>query len=146
MGPETPRNEAQEGRARSTLVRLSNSTDGMARRAFPCRREHLLKTENKAEEPHIVMYMGEELEQAVEVFNNVKIEEITDQQIASFDQIRQGLDFGYAVDPVSLGRMHFDRKKRTLYIFREAYGIGVGNRALFDRLAPRGAQNANDSR
>jgi phage terminase large subunit len=32
--------------------------------------------------------------------------------------------------------MHFDRKKRTLYIFREVYGIGVGNRALFDRLAP----------
>lgn len=95
--------------------------------------EHLRKT-NEAAYRH--EYLGEEIGTGLEVFNNIKIDEITDAQVSSFDQIRQGLDFGYAVDPVSFGRMHFDRKKRTLYIFRELYGIGVGNRALFDRLTP----------
>lgn len=93
--------------------------------------EHLRKT-NEAAYRH--EYLGEEIGTGLEVFNNVKIREIKDEEIKTFDQIRQGLDFGYAIDPVSFGRMNYDRKKRTLYIFRELHGIGIGNRAFFDKL------------
>ena len=83
----------KEGWTRSTLSDYRTSTDGMARRAFPCRRG--TPAENKRGR-YRHEYLGEEIGTGLEVFNNVKIEEITDQQIASFDQIRQGLDFGYA--------------------------------------------------
>jgi len=75
-------------------------------------------------------YLGEEIGTGLEVFNNVTLQEITDEEIKTFQNIRQGLDFGYAIDPVCFGRMNYDRKKRTLHIFREVSGIGIGNRQL----------------
>lgn len=79
-------------------------------------------------------YLGEEIGTGLEVFNNVTLREIQQSEIDNFDHIRQGLDFGYAVDPVCFGRMHFDKKKRKLYCFRELSGIGIGNRALAAKL------------
>jgi phage terminase large subunit len=93
--------------------------------------EHL-KAVNESAYKH--EYLGEEIGTGLEVFNNVTIRTITDDEINSFTQIRQGLDFGYAVDPVCFLRMNFDRKKRALHIFREVSGIGIGNRALAGRL------------
>lgn len=93
--------------------------------------EHLKKV-NEAAYRH--EYLGEEVGTGLEVFNNVTLRTITDEEIKEFCHIRQGLDFGYAVDPVAFGRMEFDAKKRRLFLFREVSGVGIGNRALFDRL------------
>jgi PBSX family phage terminase large subunit len=98
---------------------------------FIAEAEHL-KTVNEPAFRH--EYMGEEIGTGLEVFNNVTLRTITDDEIQSFSQIRQGLDFGYAVDPVCFLRMNIDRKKRALHIFREVSGIGIGNRALAARL------------
>lgn len=91
-----------------------------------------LKSVNESAYNH--EYLGHEIGTGLEVFNNVTIREITEEEIKSFAQIRQGLDFGYAVDPVCFLRMNVDRKKRALHIFREVSGIGIGNRALAARL------------
>jgi phage terminase large subunit len=77
-------------------------------------------------------YLGEEIGTGLEVFGNVTIRPVTAEERAT--NIRQGLDFGYAIDPVAFLRMSFDRKRRRLYIFREVYGIGIGNRKLFSLL------------
>ena len=127
------RNEDKEGWTRSTLVRLSNRTAEWLGERFLADAEHLRKT-NEAAYRH--EYMGEEIGTGLEVFNNVKIEEITDQQIASFDQIRQGLDFGYAVDPVSFGRMHFDQKKKNALYFQR----GVRHRRRESALCLTGSR------
>lgn len=81
-------------------------------------------------------YLGEEVGTGLEVFNNVEVRGITAEERATFGQIRQGLDFGYAVDPVSFTASYYDAKRRTLWIFDEVSGVGISNRALAERLGP----------
>ena len=82
-------------------------------------------------------YLGEEVGTGLEVFNNITIEPIISD---SFDQIRQGLDFGYAADPACFVRMHYDKTRRRLYIFDEVSGTGLFNRELWEKV-----KNYNDS-
>lgn len=82
-------------------------------------------------------YLGEEVGTGLEVFTNVTLEALTDLEIGRFDHIRQGLDFGYAVDPACFERMHYDSKRRRLYLIDEVAGIGLFNRELFDKLKAR---------
>jgi PBSX family phage terminase large subunit len=79
-------------------------------------------------------YLGEEIGTGLEIFNNVTVRTIPDSEIAWFDNFYQGLDFGYAVDPLWFGEAHYDSKKRRLYIFSEISGIGISNRQLAERL------------
>lgn len=84
-------------------------------------------------------YLGEEVGTGLEVFNNVELRIITQDEIAAFDRIRQGLDFGYAVDPLCFERMHYDRTRRRLYLFAEISGLNLFNRQFWEK-----AQRYND--
>lgn len=84
-------------------------------------------------------YLGEEVGTGLEVFNNIELRTITDDEINIFDRIRQGLDFGYAVDPLAFERMHYDRTRRQLYIFAEISGLNLFNRQFWEK-----AQRHND--
>lgn len=66
-------------------------------------------------------YLGEAIGNGGKVFDNIVIRQITDEEIAVFDRIRQGLDFGFAADPLAYERMHLNKKQRRLYIFGEVY-------------------------
>jgi len=81
-------------------------------------------------------YLGEEVGTGLEVFTNVEIRTIPADERAIFDQIRQGLDFGFAVDPLCFEQMHFDRTRRTLYFLEEISGIGLHNREFFEKAKP----------
>lgn len=83
-------------------------------------------------------YLGKEVGTGLEVFTNVAVEAINDAEISRFDQIRQGLDFGYAVDPLAFERMHYDRRRRRLYFIDEIQGINLFNREFFDKVKARG--------
>lgn len=98
--------------------------------------EHLKKTNEMAYRHE---YLGEEVGTGLEVFNNIELRTITDNEIASFDRIRQGLDFGYAVDPLCFERMHYDRTRRRLYLFAEISGLNLFNRQFWEK-----AQRYND--
>lgn len=74
-------------------------------------------------------YLGEVTGTGGEVFTNVKCRPITDEEIKEFYNIKRGMDFGYAVDPFAYNVMHYDRKKKRLYIFHEIYKVGLSNRA-----------------
>lgn len=78
-------------------------------------------------------YLGEEVGTGLEVFSNVTIEPIADSLIATFDHIRQGLDFGYAADPICFERMHYDSTRRRLYFIDEISGINLFNREFYER-------------
>lgn len=99
---------------------------------FVMDREHL-RTINEQAWRH--EYMGEEVGNGLEVFKNIHLQEFSDEECEAFINVRQGLDWGYAVDPVALNRVSYDRKRRWLYIFGEISGIGIGNREL-DDLTP----------
>jgi len=85
-------------------------------------------------------YLGEEVGTGLEVFNNVELRPVGQDEINVFDQIRQGLDFGYAVDPLCFVRMHYDRTRRRLYLFREISGLNLFNREFWEK-----AQRYNDA-
>lgn len=76
------------------------------------------------------MYLGEPSGGGVVPFDNLQFRTITAEEIEHFDNIKQGLDFGYAVDSVCWGKMHYDRTRRKLYIFDEIYGVKISNREL----------------
>lgn len=79
-------------------------------------------------------YLGKPTGSGIVPFNNLVFEEITDRQIKDFDNLRQGIDWGYGVDPLSYGLMHFDKTRRKLYIFGEIYGTKISNRELGEKI------------
>lgn len=72
------------------------------------------------------------------VFENAVAETITDEQIAQFDRIINGLDWGYYPDPWAFNRCHFDAARRTLYIYDELHTYKKGNRETADLLLEHG--------
>ena len=67
-------------------------------------------------------YLGAVTGTGGEVFTNL------DEEIAVFYRLRNGLDFGYAGDPLAYLKMHFDRTRRRLFIFGEVYGTRLSNK------------------
>jgi len=98
---------------------------------FLAEAEHLKKTK---ELTYRHEYLGEEVGTGLEVFTNVILETITDEQIAWFDRIRQGLDFGYAAHPACFERLHYDSTRRRLYLFAEVAGLNLSNRLLWMKI------------
>ena len=92
--------------------------------------EHLKKTNETAYRHE---YLGEEVGTGFEVFTNVVLQTIPDSLIQSFDNIRQGLDFGYAADPLCFIRLHYDKTRRRIYLFHEISGLNLFNREFAQR-------------
>jgi len=72
-------------------------------------------------------YMGEVTGTGLEIFTKVTKKELTDSDIAGFDNIRRGLDWGFATDPLAYITMHYDSTRRKLYIFNEFFKVGVSD-------------------
>ena len=72
------------------------------------------------------------------VFENAVAETITDEQIALFDRVLNGLDWGYYPDPWAFNRCRFDAPRRTLYIYDELHAYKKGNRETADMLLEHG--------
>ncbi len=88
-------------------------------------------------------YMGEAIGSGVVPFDNLQIEpgSITDEMVTNFDNIRNGLDFGYATDPLAFVRWHYDKKKNGIYAIDEIYGVKLSNREFAKILYERGYQS-----
>lgn len=70
-------------------------------------------------------YLGEVTGTGRNVFNNLEIRTITDEEILErFDNRMFGIDWGFANDPFVWLAMHFDRNHRILYIFDEIRCLG----------------------
>lgn len=100
--------------------------------------EHLKNTKPTSYEHE---YLGNVTGTGGEVFDNVQIRTISDEEIQSFWNIKRGLDFGYAIDPLSYGTMHYDRKKKRLYIFHELYKVGLSNYAAYQHIKEENKTN-----
>lgn len=53
------------------------------------------------------------------VFDNVEIREITDEELSHFDNIYNGVDWGWYPDPYAFVRVHYEGAQHTLYIWQE---------------------------
>lgn len=85
-------------------------------------------------------YMGEAIGSGVVPFSNLKVEKgsITDEMVKQFDNIRQGVDFGYATDPLAFVRWHYDKKKNGIYAIDELYGQKISNREFAKWIKSKG--------
>ena len=86
-------------------------------------------------------YLGEVVGFGGEVFGNVTMREITQQELEMFDHIARGLDWGYAVDPLHYTVNHYDSTRRRLYIFFEIQEIRMSNRVLAEKIKAENKQN-----
>lgn len=77
------------------------------------------------------MYLGEAIGTGGQVFDNLQLRSISDDELAAQDRMFNGLDFGFAVDPDAFVRAAYDARRRRLYILDEYYGV----RTPVDRLA-----------
>ena len=64
-------------------------------------------------------YLGEVVGSGTQVFANLQLRDIPDEEISQFDRITNGVDWGWYPDPWAWNRMHYDAARRTLYLFSE---------------------------
>ena len=64
------------------------------------------------------------------VFKNWRTEDLSD-VMAEFDNYFNGLDWGFSVDPLAFVRLHYDKKRKKIYITDEIFGTEID----FDWLA-----------
>jgi len=83
-------------------------------------------------------YLGDAVGGGITPFHNLEFREITDFEIGYFDNICQGIDWGFAVDPVCFLRMHYDKTRMILYIFGEIYGQKISNFDLAKMIIQKG--------
>ena len=81
-------------------------------------------------------YLGEVTGTGGEVFGNVTLRAVTDEEISRFDNLRRGIDWGYAADPFAYNVCHYDKTRRRLYIFHEIHKVKLSNRAAAERIKP----------
>lgn len=93
--------------------------------------EHLKATKPESYEHE---YLGKVTGTGAEVFRNLTFRRITEEEIARFDRIRRGLDFGYAADPLHYTECHYDKTRRRLYIFAEIHKVQMSNRAAVEAI------------
>lgn len=79
-------------------------------------------------------YMGNANGNGGNVFDNVSVREITDEEISHFDRIFNGVDWGWYPDLYAFARVHYEPSKHTLYIFQEFTCNKQSNRQTADKL------------
>jgi phage terminase large subunit len=83
-------------------------------------------------------YLGKAIGSGVVPFDNLTFRTISDEEVKSFDNIRQGEDWGYATDPYSFVRWHYDKTRRKIYAIDEYYGVKISNRESAEWIKKKG--------
>lgn len=79
-------------------------------------------------------YLGKAIGSGVVPFDNLAFRTITDEEIKTFDNIRQGEDWGYATDPYAFVRWHYDKTRKKIYALDEIYGVKLSNREAAEQI------------
>lgn len=93
---------------------------------FIAEAEHLKESNERAYRHE---YLGEAVGTGGNVFENLELREITDKEVATFDHIYQGADWGWFPDPFAFVRLHYDRTRETIYFIDEIYENKLTNEA-----------------
>ena len=127
-------NEFAKEKKPTRLVHLSDYRTTPAEwlgQAFLDEAEHLKATNERA---YKNVFLGEATGTGRNVFENIKLETITDEQIESFDFKEIGLDWGYYPDPLALNVTTYDPARRVLYCYGELELYKAGNSEAFDSV------------
>lgn len=78
------------------------------------------------------------------IFRNFLIADLNDKKDPYYlpenqrTNLRRGGDFGFSKDPAAFGVSHYDKKRKTIYFFKELYEVGLTNDILAQRLKDMG--------
>lgn len=101
--------------------------------------EHLKATDERAYQHE---YLGIPVGTGGNVFDNLELREITDDEVKRFDRIYQGVDWGYFPDAFAFVRMHYDRARETIYLIDEYYAHKQSNAATAKWIKDKGYTDA----
>ena len=82
-------------------------------------------------------YLGEVTGTGGIIFQNIQNICITDDMIKQFDNLREGIDWGFAADPFTWNKMHYDKTRRALYIYDEIHKVGLTNDRAMEEIKLR---------
>lgn len=99
----------------STLFQNKYASSQMVQKAIETKKENINK--------YKWMYLGEAIGGGVVPFENLTFRTITDREIETFDNIRQGIDWGYASDAFSFVRWHYDKTRKKIYLLDEYHKV-----------------------
>ena len=100
-------------------------------KAFIEEAEHLKEINPKSYEHE---YLGIANGNGGNVFDNVIIRQITDEEISEFDRIYMGVDWGWFPDPWTWNKMYYNPSQNKLYIFDEARENKKSNKDTYEIL------------
>lgn len=83
-------------------------------------------------------YLGLETGDGGNVFENLEIREISDEEIKEFDWLYKGIDWGWYPDPFAYNNMYYNAEKRELYIFDEFRANKLKNELAWQALKDKG--------
>jgi phage terminase large subunit len=63
------------------------------------------------------------------IFTNWRVEDLSEMK-DQFTNRRNGLDFGFSSDPAALSVSHYDKMRKTIYLYDELYECGLTNDVL----------------
>nr|DAG69700.1 MAG TPA: terminase large subunit [Caudoviricetes sp.] len=106
---------------------------------FLAEAEHLKATDERAYQHE---YLGIPVGTGGNVFDNLELREITDEEMSQFDRIYQGVDYGWFPDPFAFIRLHYDRARETIYLMDEIYQNKLTNEASGNIIIQRGYKDA----
>ena len=82
-------------------------------------------------------YLGEVTGTGGIIFPNVEALKMSDELISHFDNLREGLDWGFAADPLAWNKWHYDKTRRCIYIYDEIHKVGATNERAMELLRPK---------
>lgn len=96
---------------------------------------------NSNEKAYRHEYLGEVVGGGGEVFENVVLRNITDEEILLFDKIRRGIDWGYGQDPFVYVVCYYNKNHNELYIIDEFYKTGAKFNEIADYIKSENKDN-----
>lgn len=82
-------------------------------------------------------YLGEVTGTGGNVFENVTVRRVPEEELRTLSYFYQGIDWGWYPDPFHWVRCGYDAKARKLYIFDEFRANRLSNAAVYERIKER---------
>ena len=80
------------------------------------------------------IYLGKPIGGGIVPFDNLTFRAIKEDEFKTFDNVREGIDWGYAVDPFAYAMWHFDKTRNIIYAMHEVYGVKMSNREAYGKI------------
>ena len=99
-----------------------------------------LKARNERRYRH--EYLGEAVGSGGNVFENLELRPITDDELKTFSVFYQGVDWGWFPDPYAFIRLSYDPARETVYLLDEHYGNNMTNEDTAAWIRSKGYDSA----